>query len=325
MRFAFTSIAILTLSACGYVGDPLPPALKIPTPVSDLAVSQVGQDLLVSFTIPDSTLEGLSLPTLGGLELKIGPNTSLPFNPDTWSSQARLIDLATKEPSKVETKIPAKDFANQEVLIGVRIANPRMRLSPWSNFVTLKVVPPLDKPANLRAIATATGVAIDWDNPDPRPAVSWKIFRLTDKEEQPTEMATITKPQFNDTGAAYDSLHKYTVQALEGTAISERSDPVSITPVDTFPPAKPLGLSALAGPAAAQLSWERNQEPDFALYRIYRSGPNGVFSKIADSPTAASYRDASVTPGQTYRYAVTALDKKGNESPKSEPVEILIP
>ncbi len=325
MRFAFTLIAILTLSGCAYVGDPLPPALKIPTPVGDLAVNQVGPDLLVSFTIPNSTLDGLTLPTLGGLELKIGPNTSLPFNPDTWSAQARLIDLDVKEPTKVETKIPAKDWANQEVLIGVRVANPKLRVSPWSNFVTLKVVPPLDKPADLRAIATATGVTLDWSNPNPRPAVSWKVFRLTDKEVVATEMATVTVPQFNDTGAAYDTAHKYTVQALEASAISERSDPVSIIPVDTFPPAKPLGLSALAGPAAAQLSWERNQEPDLALYRIYRSNSAGPFLKIADSPTAASYRDAAVAAGQTYRYAVTAFDKMGNESPKSEPVEILIP
>lgn len=325
MRFAIFVIAILSLAACGYVGDPLPPALKIPTPVSDLAVSQVGQDLFVSFTIPNSTMEGLGLPTLGGLELKIGPNTALPFNPDTWSSQARLIGLQVKEPTKVETKIPAKDWANQEVVIGVRVANPKMRVSPWSNFVTLKVVPPLDKPANLRAIATATGVALDWSNPNPRPAVSWKIFRLTDKEEAATEMATVTTPHFNDTGAAYDTPHKYTVQAFEADATSERSDPVSIIPVDTFPPARPLGLSALAGPAAAQLSWERNQEPDLALYRIYRSNSAGPFLKIADSPTAASFRDAAVVAGQTYRYAVAALDKMGNESPKSEPVEILIP
>ena len=325
MRFALTLTSILALTGCAYVGDPLPPALKIPSPVTDLSARQVGPDLLISFTIPEKTMEGLELKTLGSIDLKIGRSPSQPFNPDAWSNSARSIPASANAPAKIETKVPARDWANQEVILGVRMANSKMRVSPWSNFVTLKVVGPLDKPGQLRAIATPAGVELDWVQTNPRPGISWKLFRKASTDAEPVEMATVKAPKFTDIGAAYDTAYQYTVQALEEAAISEASDPLGITPVDKFPPVAPLGLSALAGPNAVQLSWERNQETDLAAYRIYRASPNGNFTKIAESPTAASYRDAAITAGQTYRYQITAVDRKGNESPKSSQVEILIP
>jgi hypothetical protein len=325
MRFTLTLISILALTGCAYVGDPLPPALKIPSPVTDLAARQVGPDLLISFTIPKKTMEGLELKTLGGIDLKIGPSPSQPFNPDVWSGSARSIPATAIAPAKIETKVPARDWANQEVILGVRMANSKRRVSPWSNFVTLKVVGPLDKPAQLRAIATPAGVQLDWVQPNPRPAISWTLFRKTSADAEPVEVATVKTPNFTDIGTSYDTTYQYSVQALEDTAISEASDPLAITPVDTFPPLAPLGLSALAGPNAVQLSWERNRETDLAAYRIYRASANGGFTKIAESPTAASYRDAAISTGQTYRYQITAIDRKGNESPKSSQIEILIP
>jgi len=325
MRLALTTLSILALTGCAYVGDPLPPALKIPTPVTDLSARQVGPDVLISFTIPDKTMEGLDQKTFGGLDLKIGPSPAQPFNPDAWSGAARTVETTAKAPGKVETKVPAKDWVNQEVILGVRIANSKMRVSPWSNFVTLKVVGPLDKPDQLRAVATAAGIELDWAQTNPRPGITWKIFRKAGTDAEPVEMAIVKASKFTDIGASYDTTYQYTVQALDEAAISEISEPLGITPVDTFPPIAPLGLSALAGPSAVQLSWERNQETDLAAYRIYRASPAGAFTKIAESSTAANYRDAAIANGQTYRYAIAALDRKGNESPKSAPVEILIP
>lgn len=325
MRTFILSLATLVLAGCAYVGDPLPPALKVPSPVTDLAARQVGAEILVTFTIPPTTMEGLVLSQVGGVELKIGESPAPPFNPEPWSSTARRVEATADKPGKIETRIAARDWARKEVVIGVRLANARNRVSPWSNFVTLTIAPPLDKPSQLLAVASAAGTTVSWSNPNPQPGRSWKVFRQSAGENEPTEMATVQQPAFLDTGAAYDVAHRYTVIAAEGQAVSESSDAVVITPVDTFAPAAPQGLSALAGPAAAQLSWERNQEPDFALYRIYRASTNGAFTRLAESPSAANYRDATVAAGQTYRYAVSAVDKKGNESPKSEPVEILIP
>lgn len=324
MRIACLSIATLMLSGCAYVGDPLPPALKVPTPVTDLAAHQVGSELLVSYTVPDLTMEGLKMPEVGNVELRVGP-AGAPFSADTWAGNARAIEVPSKAAGKADVKVGVAPFAGQDVVVGVRLANAKGRLSPWSNFVTLRVLAPLAKPSGVRAVATAAGVALEWENPAPSPARQWKVFRQSTGDAEPVEMATAPQPRFVDIGAAYDVAHRYTLIAVEGDAVSERSEPVSITPEDKFAPATPQGLSALAGPAAAQLSWERNQEPDLLLYRIYRSSGNEPAVRIAESTSAANYRDTSVTAGRGYRYSISAVDRKGNESAKSDPVEIVIP
>lgn len=314
----------LWLGGCAYVGDPLPPALKIPTPVSDLAVRQVGGELIVSFTVPEKTIEGLKLNTLVGVDLRVGPNPPA-FTAEAWASGAQTVAVPPLAPGKMETRIDARPWTGREVVVGLRLAGARNRVSPWSNFVSLNVVEPLEKPGQLRAEATANGVVIEWSRLSAGPNVRWKIYRQSKGEAEPVEMATVREPRFTDIGAAYDVEHRYTVLATEGTAVSMISDEVAITPEDKFAPAPPQGLSALAGPNSAQLSWERNQEPDLALYRIYRAGQNTPFVRIAESSTAANYRDNTVMAGQKYRYAISAVDRKGNESPQSEPVEILIP
>ena len=62
------------------------------------------------------------------------------------------------------------------------------------------------------------------------------------------------------------------------------------------------------------LNWSANGESDLDHYNVYRNS-----SKIA-SPTGSSHTDTGLTNGTTYGYAVTAVDKAGNESAKSDSV-----
>ncbi len=100
------------------------------------------------------------------------------------------------------------------------------------------------------------------------------------------------------------------------------SPTVEIVPVDKFPPAVPTGLTAAASPDSVELAWERNTDPDFAGYRVYRSLDGAAFEKIADSLEAPNYSDRGVAGGKRYRYAVSAVDLLGNESARSQPVEV---
>ena len=86
------------------------------------------------------------------------------------------------------------------------------------------------------------------------------------------------------------------------------------------PPAPPAGLNAATAPNSIEISWEGNTEPDLAGYRVYRSTGAGPFEKIGDL-VVPSYSDRAVEHGKTYRYAVSAIDKSGNESARSGPVE----
>ena len=53
--------AIVFVSGCAYVGDPKPPTLDIPQRVTDLRATEYGAKILVGFTLPPLTTEGLGL------------------------------------------------------------------------------------------------------------------------------------------------------------------------------------------------------------------------------------------------------------------------
>src|SRR6185295_2338985 len=95
---------------------------------------------------------------------------------------------------------------------------------------------------------------------------------------------------------------------------SEISEVVSILPLDTFPPAVPVGLTAVAGVNTIELAWERNTESDFTGYHIYRSVDDGAFERVAGPIAAPTYSDRAVKPGKKYAYAITAIDNASNES-----------
>jgi hypothetical protein len=68
-------LAAAALCGCGYIGDPLPPALNIPAPVTDLRAMQFGDDILIQFTPPQMTTENLPLSAIRRVELRIGAET----------------------------------------------------------------------------------------------------------------------------------------------------------------------------------------------------------------------------------------------------------
>src|SRR5204862_3326546 len=98
------------------------------------------------------------------------------------------------------------------------------------------------------------------------------------------------------------------------------SEETSITPEDTFPPAVPSGLRADPVTASIELGWDRNTEPDLAGYRIYRATGDGPLEKLADTSQVPTYSDRALERGKTYRYALSSVDRAGNESERSPAV-----
>ena len=92
-----------------------------------------------------------------------------------------------------------------------------------------------------------------------------------------------------------------------------------------FRPAVPTGLNASAGVGAVELAWDRNTEPDFKEYRVFRAEGDGAFALIAGGLDAPIYSDHGVESGKHYRYQVVASDQPGNASQPSAPVEVTVP
>jgi hypothetical protein len=99
----------------------------------------------------------------------------------------------------------------------------------------------------------------------------------------------------------------------------------SRTGADEQPPRVPTGLAGSAGDGQAFLFWEANPEEDLQGYNVYRSllagGPyrNRVNSSPLEIP---EYLDTGVDDSATYTYAVTAVDRSGNESSLSGKVSV---
>jgi hypothetical protein len=316
-------VAGVILAGCGTVGEPLYPALNIPSRVTDLTAVERGDRIDINFTIPPLTTEGLALKEIGGVELHVGPFEGTGFNPNNWASAANRVDVRPPErPGPVHVESPARGFVGKELVVAVRVANAKGRNSEWSNLVTLSVEQPLAKPGDLKAGAVPEGVSLTWNAP---PGAEFRLYRQTGQEEKPSLLGTTAEPKYLDATTEYGNTYQYYVQSFHDKAESDVTGPVPITPKDIFPPRIPAGLTASAGVGSVELAWERNTEPDFKEYRVYRSEAGGPFAQIADGLEAPSYSDHNIESGKHYRYRVAALDQAGNTSEPCEPVEAIAP
>ena len=78
-------------------------------------------------------------------------------------------------------------------------------------------------------------------------------------------------------------------------------------------------------PASIEVSWQRSPEPDLKGYYVYRSVNGGAFERQADLLTVPAFSDRTVEHGKSYRYQVSALDQKNNESARSPVAEVTFP
>jgi hypothetical protein len=316
-------ILCFSLAGCGSVGEPLYPALNIPTPVTDLTAVERGDKLDINFTIPPRSTEGLLLKAIGSVELRIGPHASGEFRAEAWAASAKRLDVPiTPQVGAVHFQTPAQEFVGKDVIVAVRIGNARGRMSQWSNIVIIGVEQPLTTPANLHAEGVAQGVRLSWVAPNEN---SFRIYRRAGEEKEPALLASSDKPEYIDATAEYGKTYDYYVQALHDKTESDVQGPQSITPQDTFPPAVPTGLNVSTGVGAIELSWDRNTEPDFKAYQVFRSEGDSPYIKIAEGLEGPSFSDRKIESGKHYRYRVSAVDQTGNSSEQSPPVEVIAP
>ena len=311
------------VAGCGSIGEPLYPALNIPTKITDLVALERGDKIAVYFTIPALTTDGPAVRAIGSVDLRVGVNPSGGFNRDKWAADAKRIDIpAPSQPGPVHREIPAQEFIGKEVLAAVRVGNSRGRMSEWSNVFAVNVETPLAKPSDFQVQASPDGVRLTWNAPNEN---SFHIFRKADQEKDPALLATVDKPEYVDTSTEYGKPYEYYVQGIHEKTASDTAGPAAITPKDEFAPAVPSGLTASIGIGTIELAWQRNTESDFKDYQVYRSEENGPFLKVAEGVEGPVYSDRKIETGKHYKYRVTAADQTGNVSEPSQPVEIIAP
>ena len=167
------------------------------------------------------------------------------------------------------------------------------------------------------------------------PAIEW--LQANDSDE--SKASTLDTAALPDTPYSYLAQRRTTLQ-LANHSIEIRSTPstpINFTLLNIYPPPAPIGLTA-AGyfsgtpPAfAVDLIWQPVNEAGLitplAGYNVYRE----ILNAAAESTTPhgqlnaspilqPAFHDTTANPSAAYRYSVTAIDAKGNQSPATSVV-----
>jgi hypothetical protein len=239
----------------------------------------------------------------------------------------------------------------------IRTRASKKRASADSNPISVRVFPVPERISPLETRVTESAIDLNWTAPtrtsggDPLTALSgYRIYRgeldpssaeaaakdiSQAKWKAPLALlASSEETTYHDTAFDFGKTYLYVVRSVvqvEGSPLdSSDSEPAVVTPRDIFPPAAPQGLvaavlaGATPGSLLVDLSWSINLETDLAGYRVYRSEQQGTRGVLVttDLLLVPAYRDTSVQPGRRYWYAVTALDRAGNESGTSVAVAV---
>lgn len=321
---------VLWLAGCGYVGDPMPPALNLPQSVADLRAVERGGKLVLDFTIPPQTTENLPLKRVTGVELRAWAGDGQPYSQERMLANSQAIPAVTDKPGPVVAETPAAPWVGKEVFVLVRSFGPKHKPSGWSNLAMVRVVEPLEAPSagDLAAEAVTDGVRVRWKYPA-LPDLSFRIYRAADKDAEREQVDVATASEWLDRTAEYGKDYRYWVQAVRragnSDAESDVTGPAAIRPEDKFPPSVPKGLNAVPGLNTIELTWDPNPERDLGAYRVYRALASGAFERLEEKVPTPSYSDRKVVSGKQYRYRVSSVDRLGNESEQSAPVESTAP
>jgi hypothetical protein len=167
-----------------------------------------------------------------------------------------------------------------------------------------------------------------YDVSPPAPITNSSDHQTPARPPGPMRLTTtpITETSYIDRRMEFGVRRCYTVRAVrmvdnlsvEGDAAPESCE----TPVDTFPPAVPMGLTAVASEGTINLIWDPNTESDLAGYLVLRAdGPSAALKAVTPKPITESTFSDNVPSGVRYTYAIQAVDTAGNVSNGSTPVE----
>jgi len=266
---------------------------------------------------------------------------------------------AHPEPQSYTDTLPAALLQQNpaaDLTYAIEVLNRNARGAGLSNRVHVPAIATLPPPTDLSAELTGDGVVLSWTSSG-APSNSgvqlrYRIYRRQESSgdessgkdvvagEVPVPASTSESGtvHFTDFGLEWEKTYLYRVTSV---SIVKRDDsevqvegddtrPVRVVAHDVFPPSVPAGLQAVYSGEGQKpfidLIWAPVTSADLAGYNVYRSeasaAPVKLNSELVKSP---SYRDNAVASGKTYTYAVSAVDVRGNESPRSETTSESVP
>ena len=331
-------LVLAAASACGRKTSPLVPDSPRPEAIKDIKAVTRGEVVYLSWQLPTRNIEGKGMNPANIRKILIDRAEPVQDHKKARFKLVAEIDLESLPPALLRNNMVTWGDENvrygQTYAYRLRALSAHGGVSPWSEEVRIVPQPSLAAPRRLAATRGDSTVRLTWEPVttwlDGRPAegfIGYNIYRGTEKgvhDETPLNKEPITDDvvQGHCGGERTDLLLHRARRGQPAPPWKESpdSEEVSATPRDLTPPARPTGLTVVAGVGRVFLTWNENQEADLAGYRVYRSTRSGrEYERLTDKLlNRTTFSDETVKSGAVYYYVVTAVDRSGNESARSE-------
>ncbi len=231
-----------------------------------------------------------------------------------------------------------KDFLSKKYLFSLRVRDIRRRKSLYSTPISFEAKMLSHPPVNFIAEVFADKILLQWAPPGENidqstpPLISgYNVYRAVEKSKAVRLNPALIKGRtYEDKTFNFGTTYSYFVRVSSSESFpyheSEDSEVLEISPKDNFAPAPPKGVVLVMGPDILSLSWDANQESDLGGYRVWkRAEGESEFAVLMKEPILENtYTDTSVEKNIRYYYAITSMDKAGNESQKSKTISEII-
>ena len=350
-------ISLLTiLTGCGTPGAPQLPSLQLARPVDDLTASRKGDKVELDWTLPRKNTDRTLVKNIpqtqicrhGGTALMSGCTVVGEVQnpkPEEKRNGEQPPAVRMKYVDTLPAQLGESDPAGF-VRYAVEIMNGRERSAGLSNQVLIPVAPTIAPPERLTAKIEADGVLVSWTGGNVPPAPKGLTYRYRVLRSPAGANAYLgladVEPEaegyYLDKTFAWETKYDYRIlpvtlvhsQGVDMTVEGDDSKPAEAYTRDIYPPSEPAGLQAVFSSVGQKpfvdLTWAPVTESDLAGYNVFRRSGDGEPVKINPRLVAVpSYRDESVLAGMTYRYSVSAVDLRGNESGRSAETTETVP
>jgi hypothetical protein len=280
--FLFSLFCFSLLVGCAAPGEPMERKPATTAPVKDLAVSQSGDNIILTFTLPKETLTHHPLKEPPAIEIFRDFSTVPAASSAAAPPNAQLIVTIPRElvaqysPQgrfRYAESLGQEDFSRHtgsEAVYFVRTRLSKKRASDDSNLAAVRVYPVPEEITDLQAEVTHSAIVLKWSPPQktlvgPAPPIAnYEIFRQTEEpapppvpaapapgekpkaKPAPAKIGESAEPSFRDTQFEFGKKYIYTVRSViqipDGTRASADSNAVVVSPKDIFPPSAPQGL-----------------------------------------------------------------------------------
>jgi hypothetical protein len=351
-------------AGCGTPGIPEPPSLELARPVRDLKAVRKGNSVHLSWSVPEITEDHQAFRHVGSTRICRSLESPMrdcgtvvidlpPQKPAALPSRRRQRKSQLPTPPQetyTDQLSPSLEMQSptSNLSYAVSVLNSYGRSAGLSNQVQVPSAPTLAAPTNLAAHLAAKGIELTWSavaaaRDVPEVKYEYRVYRRDVGTNQDAVAGEVpvsgdAEPTFLDSGFEWEKTFDYRVTVV--TVVNRPSGPeqvegddsssVRVIAHDVFPPARPTGLQAVfSGPGQkpfVDLIWTGNNESDLSGYNVYRrdagSEPVKLNTELVKMP---AFRDTNVVPHQEYFYSISAVDARGNESPRSEEASETVP